>query len=142
VPHANLTRLTSCGFERSAGWRLNETDVAVCEGHLPIEPGIYAFVVGREVRYIGSALSGIRSRIIGYERKQRRLSASRPVHVMLSKALKLDEQIEVYTLVPDLSEKLEWRGLPIHLLLGLEAGLIQEFAPAWNRRGRALAAGR
>lgn len=62
------------------------------------------------------------------------------MHVTLSNALKLAETIELYTLVLPQSETVKWRGLPIHLLLGSKAGLIEEMHPDWNRRGRAAVA--
>ncbi len=68
-----------------------------------------------------------------YERRQRSHSTTRPVHVALATALESNGPVEVYTFVPELSDKVWWKGLPIDLILGLEAGLIREFHPVWPK---------
>jgi hypothetical protein len=47
-------------------------------------------------------------------------------------------EIDIYVLVTKGIEALKWRELPMDLLIGLEAGIIQEFNPRWNRRGTRL----
>jgi hypothetical protein len=103
---------------------------------IPAEPGVYAFTVGDKVRYIGKAQGrGIRNRFRKYTLAKSWGSTADRVRAGLSKALEEGKQVRVLYLKP--STKPLWRDrLPINLIEGIEAGLIQVLQPAWNMRGR------
>jgi hypothetical protein len=50
-----LNSLIAAKFDRTGTWRRNEQGHAICGGALPKTPGVYLFVVGGVIRYIGSA---------------------------------------------------------------------------------------
>ena len=138
VIDTGLDRLKAGGFTNSGTWKRSGQEPPHCEGPIPSEPGVYVFVQGGRIRYVGAAQKRLSSRIKSYERRQRDQSSNRPVHVALTKAVTKTEVVEVYTRVITPPIQVTFDGLPIDYLVGLEAGLIEEFKPAWNRRGRKL----
>jgi hypothetical protein len=133
-----LARLRAGGFTNSGTWRRIDQKTPRCEGKIPREPGVYIFVEHNCIRYIGAAQNGLQRRMKSYERRQCDLSSPRPVHRALAKAVTATDVVEVYTLVIIGASEVGNEGLPVDRLVGLEAGLIEEFKPAWNRRGRKL----
>ena len=130
---SDLARLEFAGFTRRVWTRIED---------VPTAPGVYAFVVRREVMYIGSAQGSkgsMRGRIRNYQRHQREDSETkrrRPVHREITRVHKNKGKIDVYTLRLRQSQQIKWKGLPVDLASGLEAGLIRELHPKWNHRGR------
>ena len=135
---SSLTKLVAAGFVRAGIWRGGE-DI---HHYVPDQPGVYVFVVQGKIMYVGLSKGSLekttlRSRIRNYQQKQHNGSSKRPVHLAITELHKAKGKIEVFTLVPDLSEQqIKWKGLPIDLVAGLEAGLIDKFDPEWNIRGR------
>ncbi len=132
-----LTDLQAVGFAAVAEWRLNQERKGECVGEVPHAPGLYLFVVGSEVRYVGAALGSLRRRMASYQRRQRDGSSTRPVHEALGAAVRQGEAVHIYTLEVDAGATTEWQGLPVNLILGVEGALIARLDPEWNRRGRA-----
>ena len=130
------------GFECTGVFSLGaDNTIRLPHKDIPDLPGLYAFVVGGEIMYIGSSNGSrttLRKRMRSYARKQRQGSDSRPVHAAISGVLKDKLEVEIYTLKFDAQPLLSWQNLPVDLVLGLEAGLIMEINPPWNRRGRKL----
>jgi hypothetical protein len=73
-----------------------------------------------------------------YQRRQGEGKSSRLVHVSLRDAISSGERIEIHTRPVEKAERAEWRGLPVSVILGAEAALIEDLHPIWNRRGRLL----
>jgi hypothetical protein len=112
---------------------------------VPKAPGVYLFIAGGIVKYVGSAQKSLHARMKSYERRQRdqKLTllvpqSTRPIHRELGKAIDGHKAVEVHTLVIPNPLQDGVDGLPIDYAIGLEAGLIQAVNPAWNRRGRTL----
>jgi hypothetical protein len=129
-----LAQIVAAGFTRSAIWREAEQTQVFAE--VPAEPGIYAFVVEGQVRYIGKTHTTLRGRMMNYQRRQRMQALSRPVHLAITEVHRGKGEIEVYTIVPDLSDHRLWNGLRVDFVVGLEAGMIQQFKPVWNQPPR------
>jgi hypothetical protein len=67
---ASAAWLIAAGFMRAGVWRRDEVSGSVRfdgEAALPREPGVYAYAVAGEVRYVGSAQRGLRRRLRHYE---------------------------------------------------------------------------
>lgn len=137
LSNLGMDQLLAAGFTKVAIWRRGDTGEVRCEGAIPAAAGIYMFATSGNVRYVGAA-TNLRGRMQSYERRQSTPVARRPVHPELAKALEGGGEIEVYALELDQSAQLDWKGLPVHPILGLEAGLIVALNPAWSRRGRKL----
>ena len=125
------------GFERFAAFSLVDGHYTLnpVSAALPSVSGIYAFTQGSVVRYLGSAAS-FRSRMRDYARWQANGGGrtQRPIHLHLREAL-VEGPVDV--MFRHFEDELgEWHGLPVHLLLGIEGGLIRKLNPKWNRRGR------
>ena len=150
MPKDHIGSLSQAGFVRSGVWQqaplgiVTENKEHSSRSNIPSNPGLYAFVVGKEIKYIGIAEKSLHVRLlgdyIGNQLKVRRGAKKRAVHMELFAALSRKETVAVYTLMPkdavgEPENDIKWKGLPVHLLFGLEAGLIREFNPVWNCRG-------
>jgi len=102
---------------------------------VPTEPGVYAFAVDDEVHYIGKApKQGIQNRFRKYTISKKWGSTAGRVRDGISQTLSDGKQVRVLYLTPP--TKPIWRhNLLINLIEGIEAGLIKELQPIWNRRG-------
>lgn len=125
-----VDRLLEAGFELVAAWQL-AGDAIVIPDALRRAPAVYAFVVDGEVRYIGSASQHLPRRMRQYA-VPGKLSVAGRLNGFILDELRLGRRVEVLAAFP---EPGAWQGLPVDRVLGLEAGLIREFRPAWNRRG-------
>ena len=129
-----IEQLRHGGFKRSGAWRLTDGKAEV-EGDMPDVPGLYAFVVGKQVCYVGVAENSLKDRMASYARRQNGAHSSRPVHSKLGTAIQGSEPVEVHTLLIGKRLCADVSGLPCDRLVGLEAGLIATFQPIWNRKG-------
>ncbi|NLI27173.1 MAG: GIY-YIG nuclease family protein [Acetobacter sp.] len=97
------------------------------------KPGIYAYAVGHEVLYVGSAQRGLDRRFRHYESSKNLRTTSRIREAVLER-LSHGTDVDIYVIVP---EEPLWLNdvLPVDPVAGLEEGLIWTFKPKWNRRG-------
>ncbi|MCJ1903110.1 GIY-YIG nuclease family protein [Paracoccus versutus] len=100
------------------------------DAECPKDAGVYAFVVARTVRYVGSAQRGLRGRFRRYATTGTMRTSARVRDEILA-CLTQGQPVEIYTLTPP---PYEWNGLPVDLVAGIEEGLIRSLRPAWNRR--------
>jgi hypothetical protein len=107
------------------------------EAALPREPGVYAYAVAGEVRYVGSAQRGLRRRLRHYE-IAKTLRTSHRIRQEILTLLSQEQVVEVLTIVPE--PLLLKSGLPVDAVAGLEEGLIRSLRPAWNRRSMGVVA--
>ncbi len=63
VAKVSEARRMSATTKRTGVWRRNEQGHAICEGSLPKEPGVYLFIEGRVIRYVGAAQTTLHSRM-------------------------------------------------------------------------------
>ncbi|MBX9945411.1 MAG: hypothetical protein K2Y40_15110 [Reyranella sp.] len=132
----DLGLLISRGFTQVATWHRDSANRVSFLGHFPSSPGLYLFVEGEVIRYVGSASDGLHRRMRNYQRRQNARNSLRPVHTSLADALGGGASIAVFVKVVADSEQCEWNGLPVDILLGVEAAIIKKINPLWNRRGR------
>jgi hypothetical protein len=64
----------------------------------PILPGVYLFVVGTDIPYVGSALKSLARWMRNYERRQASDSYDRAVHAALRAAMDDGHPVQVLTL--------------------------------------------
>lgn len=74
-----VDQLLSGGFVHIGVWLPNEGGLMVFQGINPVpnKPGVYAYAVGQEVLYVGSAQCGLHRRIRHYENSKNLRTASR-----------------------------------------------------------------
>lgn len=125
-----VDRLLRSGFQRVAFWQLDGDGIVIAD---PIRraPAVYVFLVDGEVHYIGSASVHLPARMRNYAAPGKLRTAGR-LNGLIRDELRLGLKVEILAAFP---EPGTWQGLPVDLVLGLEAGLIREFRPPWNRRG-------
>ncbi len=127
-------RLIASGFALSARWELQANSRVRLIGEPPKQPGIYAFAVDGEVCYVGSARAGIAKRLRPYEITKNKTRPAYRIRTSIRKALKSGSEVTVLTFV--VLKPIQWKGLPVDLILGIETGLIHELDPQWNLRER------
>lgn len=120
------------GFNRLAAWTLNDAGVLLLPEGIPREAGVYAFCNDAEALYVGVATMGLRKRLYFYARPGITQTTSIRIKGLLETALKEGSAISVLIAFPDDGE---WNGLRLSGAVGLEAGLIADYAIRWNMRG-------
>ncbi len=101
-------------------------------GQSPKDAGVYAFVLDNQIVYVGLSLSGLRSRLSQYRRGYDGQKTSARVKRLISEALASGKTVKVMIAIPESSG---WNGLPVNTSAGLEAGLIRQIRPEWNKHG-------
>ncbi|MFT8690636.1 MULTISPECIES: GIY-YIG nuclease family protein [Acetobacter] len=132
-----VDQLLTGGFVHIGVWLPGEGGLMAFQGINPVpnKPGVYAYAVGQEVLYVGSAQRGLRRRIRHYESSKNLRTASRireEVLRTLSSGPGVD--VDVYVIIPEKVFMLNG-VLPVDPVAGLEEGLIRAIKPKWNRRG-------
>lgn len=132
-PASDVDALTAAGFRLTARWTATDAPNRRCmdlDAVCPNDAGVYAFVVAGNVRYVGSAQSGLHGRFRRYATTSTMRTSARVRDEVLA-CLSQGQTVEIYTLSPPAHE---WNGLPVDLIAGLEEGLIRSLRPVWNRR--------
>lgn len=124
--------LLKSGFSLVGEWSLDGDHISL-SGDLPSEAGVYAFVLGDEVVYVGLTQNALKTRMGHYRIGHSRQKTSARVKGLIKEALTDGGRVQVLMCTPENSE---WNGLPVHMGPGLEAGLIELIQPAWNIQGR------
>jgi hypothetical protein len=130
-PALKLADLIEFGFALSATWTTDAGGRLHLSGDIPRKPGVYLFVVGDVVHYVGVASKTLHQRMGSYVRGLRRATRKRPVHDGIEKFMREGEAVDLFTYSVE-PRWGEWNGLPIDPLLGLESGLIEALNPCWN----------
>ncbi|WP_271518437.1 hypothetical protein [Bradyrhizobium sp. CCBAU 53380] len=131
-PALKKDRLAKSGFVLSARWRLDPAGTLSADTRLPAAAGVYAFVKDEVAVYVGVATMGLRKRLYFYAKPGVTQHTSLRLNGLLKEELRNGAAIEIFTACPP---NLEWNGLPVSGVAGLELGLIEAFHLPWNIRG-------
>lgn len=123
--------LLDAGFALLGTWRTTGAGIGLSTP-APRDPGVYAFVVGGLVKYVGLTTSGFQRRMYNYQKPGATQRTSLRLNRLIAEQLGAGDAVEIYIAVPP---PLEWNGLPINTAAGLEAGLIEMIQPPWNKMG-------
>lgn len=124
--------LLHAGFVFLGEWVQDGDGAIKLHAKAPAEPGVYAFVVGDIVSYVGLTNNGLKVRLHQYQIGYKGQKTNARVKKLIVKALLDGQRVKVVIATP---ESLEWNGLPVSTAAGLEYGLIQMIRPAWNIMG-------
>jgi hypothetical protein len=127
-----LEQLKEAGFVEVGQWKLGAEGQLVLQGTPPRVPAVYVHLVDDQVHYVGSAKRSVARRMRSYE-ISRRMRTAGYVRNLIGQRLGSGSRVATYILIPN--EPLQWRGLPVDPILGIEQGLIEIVCPPWNRRG-------
>lgn len=127
----NENVLLEAGFRKVGDWQLEGGKIALA-GDIPKEPAVYAHVIDGHVYYIGSATMGLKKRLYFYAKPGVSQRTSLRVNALIADALAAGKRAWVLAAFPEASV---WNSLPVCFVTGLEAGLVKELRPPWNKRG-------
>ncbi|MBB2185604.1 MAG: GIY-YIG nuclease family protein [Gluconacetobacter liquefaciens] len=131
----SVDQLLAGGFVHIGVWQAGQSGLIAFLGIKPVprRPGVYAYAVGHEVLYVGSAQRGLHRRFRHYENSKNLRTASRIREALLER-LSHGTVVDVYVIVPE--DHLTLNDiLPVDPVAGLEEGLIRALKPKWNLRG-------
>ncbi|TIP11332.1 GIY-YIG nuclease family protein [Mesorhizobium sp.] len=123
--------LVDAGFTLLGSWVSTEAGIGVSV-RAPRDPGVYAFVVGGSVKYIGLTKSGFHRRMYNYQKPGSTQRTSQRLNEIITEQLGIGAVVDIYIAAPP---ALEWNGLPVHTAVGLESALIEMIQPPWNKMG-------
>lgn len=141
MPNPNLTAddLLNLGFVNVGRWEpdgdsikyvLEEADRAASEVRLAALSALYAFVIDRDVLYIGKTARSIRRRFVGYCRPGRSQATNKRCHRNVQSAIAKDQCVRIYAFTP--ITHIQYGEFGIDIAAGLEESLIKAFDPPWN----------
>lgn len=131
-PPLKATILIQAGFAKSSRWLLTHEGRLTLERPLPQAAGVYAIVKDGAALYVGLATMGLAKRFYFYAKPGSTQRTSIRINTLLKAELQSNAGIDVYTATPP---DLEWSGLPVSAMAGLEQGLIEAYLLPWNIRG-------
>lgn len=131
-PELTEALLSGAGFEKSSRWVLSSDGLLKLERPLPKSPGVYSMVKNRKALYVGLASMGLAKRFYFYARPGKTQKTSLRINALLRQEVAAASIIDIYTATPP---NLEWSGLPVSGIAGLELGLIEAYVLPWNIRG-------
>jgi excinuclease UvrABC nuclease subunit len=98
-------------------------------GRASSEPGVYVFLIGEEIVYVGLTLRSLQGRMNQYRRGDPRQRTSARINGRIKTGLAEGAAVKVFTAQPEASH---WNGLPVNTSAGLEYRLVQALTPIWN----------
>lgn len=128
----SIRHLIEAGFRWAGRWETPDGAGIVRCFDVDRKPGVYAYAVNGTVTYVGSAQRGLHNRFRSYEISKTKKTATRIRREILT-SLALGNAVDVYLLPAP--PALQWNGLPVDLIAGIEDGLIRAINPPWNIRG-------
>jgi hypothetical protein len=93
---------------------------------------LYAFIVDREVVYIGKTIRGLGSRMQNYCTPHKTQLTNTRNNVSIRDAINSGKHVKIYAL-PD-NGLLHYGGFHVNLAAGLEDALVHDLDPRWNGR--------
>ena len=126
------TLLLKSGFSYVADWRWGAEGLWR-DRAVPKAPGVYGFLAGDQLVYLGLTRRTLHQRMEDYRRGHRQQKTSARIHSALITATRDGGRVGILTAEPGHTR---WNGLEVEIAPGLEAGLIARFRPAWNIMGR------
>jgi hypothetical protein len=131
-PPLTAEKLLRSGFKLSALWRLSSKNNLETDRQLPRDRGVYAFVKADTAVYVGVAAMGLSKRLYFYAKPGVTQRTNQRLNAILREEIRNGTSIAIYTVCPP---DMDWNGLPVSSIAGLEIGLIEAFHLPWNIRG-------
>lgn len=124
--------LINFGFKLAGHWYLDEGKINADLSNLPnSDHGLYAFVLGDQVLYIGKTSNSLKRRLFSYRRPVPSQHTNIRANAMLTDLLKTHPKVEIYAWVDPGSENAD--ELFLDKAAGYETALIRKLQPPWNK---------
>ncbi len=128
-------RFLEYGFIKVGEWKLDgnlKSGIRCILYELQDERVIYAYTINEEIKYVGvcdTTSTALKSRMNRYQ-SMIGGSTNERVAKLIQKALMEGKEVKIYAWKPE--SDIQFRGLKIDLVKGLENPLIQQAKPEWN----------
>ncbi len=128
--------LQEFGFIHVGDWNLDnnlKSGIRYKLNDLERVRAIYAFVVGKEVKYIGVcevSRTTMKDRMSRYQNRQGS-GNNKYIADLIKNQLQGGSTVQIFALSP--TEIIDYKGLNIDIVKGLENPLVIKFNPEWNR---------
>jgi hypothetical protein len=96
------------------------------------DPGVYAFSVDGEIKYVGVASTGFKNRLNQYTSLGSGSPQNNKMRDKIIGEISSNKNVAVLTISIG---KNSHRGLPVDMNTGLEAGIVSSYKIEWNTRG-------
>lgn len=123
--------LLKSGFLELGEWALLEDKIFLKDKY-PNKPAVYVFCENGTALYVGISSKNLAQRFKSYVKPGPTQTTSIRINALIAEKLKSACCIKIFVAHP---EATEWNGLPVDIVTGLEAGMIERFKPVWNKRG-------
>lgn len=132
---ANIECIVGLGFEYVGDWLLSNNSLHYSLSRYTEERDtLYAFVSGREIKYIGRSAVTLTQRLNGYRMPGPTQKTNIRIRYLIIELLKKGMSVTIYAFVQ--RHRLLYKGFPVNLAAGLENALIKHFKPEWNMIGK------
>lgn len=126
-----VTHLLERGFSEVDPW-LSLDGRLHAPRALPVRRGVYAFAIGDEVQYVGLASRSLKQRLGFYCNPGASQQTNVRLNAIIQARIAGGDVLRVLIAHP---EDMVWNGLRVSGSEGLEAALIEDFSPPWNKKG-------
>ena len=123
-------KLEAAGFRPAGEWQVDGERIKLTVRPAKGSGSVYAFLLDGTVVYIGKTETCLRSRMNGYRNCGPTQRTNIRVRALILAALANGSRVEVLSIAP---EPTVWNELPVSVVCGLEAGLIDLIHPIWNQ---------
>ena len=126
-----MDKLLSLGFIKAGQWFLMENCIRFrLTEKSSISNFLYAFVINRDILYIGKSKQTLYKRMYGYRNPTLSQKTNTRINKLIQIQLIKNRIINIYLFQPN--KKLEYLGFEVNLPAGLEDTLINFYQPDWN----------
>jgi hypothetical protein len=134
---ASMEKLRHIGFQKAGRWvyKSEKVDFELEEEFADCAPVLYAFVVDDSVKYIGESTRTLRERMQHYKTPAKDPESGGTTNInnnnRIKKELDLGKSVEIYVFVD--SGLWSYGGYKMNLARGLEASIVDDLHPEWNK---------
>lgn len=132
-PSLSVDALSAAGFTPMGRWLANGDGIAL-DTEVPRTPAVYAFAVDGQILYVGCASQSLRQRLAGYVQPGPTQGTNQRLNPLIRAILDAGRAVTVFAAAPP---PIQWNGLPVNQVVGLEAAIIRTYHLPWNKTGKA-----
>ncbi len=127
----NVSSLIEIGFESVGSWYLLDGALRHDVEHLAdASPALYAFVINKEIKYVGKTTKTLKQRLYGYQKP----GPTQATNIKVESKIRacLESSISVHIMAYHDTNPAKIGQFQLNLPAGLEDDIIHQLSPEWN----------